>query len=137
MTSLCRILIYSALICAVGAQAQLAVTVSLPKIVGQKAVVKLAMKNNLADKVESARAVVFLLDDKGKMIGQSTKWVIGGTKQNPGLESGKETTFNFVVQNAKSIAATNLTAKITFSRIALESGKLADPIKQVRIEEHP
>lgn len=39
------------------ASAQLAVTVSPPKIVGQKAIVKLAMRNGLGEKVESARAV--------------------------------------------------------------------------------
>ena len=37
------------------ASAQLSVTVSPPKTVGQKAVVPLAMKNGLSDKVESAR----------------------------------------------------------------------------------
>jgi hypothetical protein len=79
-------LFLAVLFCAISLQAQLAVTVSPPKIVGQKTVVKLAMKNNLADKVESARAVCFLLDDQGTMVGQSTQWVIGGTKDRPALE---------------------------------------------------
>jgi len=119
------------------AQAQLAVTVSPPKITGQKAVVKLAMKNNLADKVESARAVCFLLDDQGKMVGQSTKWVIGGTKDRPALEPKNETTFNFVITSPDSsgFTTTNLTTKVSFSRVVLEGGKLADSIKDVQI--HP
>src|SRR5208282_2797312 len=116
------------------AQAQLAVTISPPKIVGQKAVVKLAMKNNLASKVESARAVCFLFDDKGKMIGQSTKWVIGGTKVRPALEPKIETTFNFVITNPQPFTTTNLTAKVSFSRVVLSDGKLADLKKDVQIQ---
>jgi hypothetical protein len=78
--------------------------------------------------------VVFLLDEQGKMIGQMTKWVIGGTKDKPGLEPDKETTFNFVVQSPKPLIPTNLTAKVTFNQLILQSGKLADPIKDVKIE---
>jgi len=122
------------LFCAVNLQAQLAVTVSPPKITGQKAVVKLAMKNNLADKVESARAVVFLLDDQGKMVGQFTRWVIGGTKDHPALEPKKETTFNFVITSPQPFTTTNLTAKVSFSRVVLEGGKLADPNKTVSLK---
>src|SRR5271166_5819643 len=78
-------------------QAQLAVTVLSPKITGQKAVVILAMTNHLAESVESARAVCFLLDDQGRMVGQSAKWVIGQNKV--GLEPKGGTTFNFVITN--------------------------------------
>ncbi len=53
---------------AITASAQLTVTVSLPKITGQKAIVQLKMKNNLTNKVESARAVCFLLDEQGQII---------------------------------------------------------------------
>jgi hypothetical protein len=120
-----RILVWFFL-CVLSAHAQLAVTISPPKIVGQKAVVKLAMKNNLADKVESARAVCFLLDDQGTMIGQSTQWVIGGTKDRPALEPKAETTFNFVITSPQPFTTTNLTAKVNFSRVVLDGGKLAD-----------
>ena len=74
------------LLCPLLATAQLAVTVSPPKVTGQKTVVTLAMKNNLTEKVESARAVIFLLNEQGAMVGQSTKWVIGGIKTRPALE---------------------------------------------------
>ena len=84
------------------------------------------MKNNLGSKVESARAVCFLLDEQGQMIGQSTKWVIGGTKDRPPLETKSETTFNFVVTSAQPWTTTNLTAKISFNRIILNGEKLAD-----------
>jgi hypothetical protein len=117
---------------ALTAQAQLAVTVSLPKLAGQKAVVQLKMKNNLGDAVQSARAVCFLLDDQGKMVGQSTKWVIGQNKTN--LEPKGETTFNFVITSPQPFTTTNLTAKVSFSRVVLDGGKLANAAKDVRIE---
>ena len=111
--------------------AQLAVTVSPPKVTGQKAVVQLKMKNGLGDAVKSARAVCFLLDDQGKMVGQSTKWVIG--QNHASLEPKGETTFNFVITNPQPFTTTNLTARVTFSRVVLEGGKLADATKQVSV----
>jgi hypothetical protein len=122
------------LVCAASAQAQLAVTVSPPKIAEQKAVVELKMKNSFAVNVESARAICFLLDDQGKMVGESTKWVIGGTKNRPALESKKETSFNFVITGNQPFVTTNLTAKVSFSRVVLEGEKLADPKTDVLIQ---
>lgn len=116
------------------AGAQFAATVSPPKVTGSKAVVKLGMKNGFTQKVESARAVVFLLDDQGKMVGQATRWVIGGTKDRPALEPGKETVFNFVVSFDKFITATNLTAKVSFNCLILDGGRLLDPVKNVVIK---
>lgn len=116
------------------ARAELIVNVSVPKVVGQKTVIKVELKNAFPEKIESARAAVFLLDERGKMVGQSTKWVIGGTKDSPALASGKETTFNFVLQPRQSIASTNLTAKVSFSQVTLEGGKQADINKAVQIQ---
>src|SRR5437899_1135462 len=73
---------------ALTAQAQLSVTVAPVKVIGQKAVVPLAMKNNLTEKVESARAVMFVLDEQGKAVGQATRWVIGGSQDKSGLAAG-------------------------------------------------
>jgi hypothetical protein len=116
------------------AQAQLAVTVSPPKITGNKAVVPLAMKNGLAEKIESARAVVFLLDERGKMIAQGTRWVIGGSEEKPGLTVGATNVFHFVITSDKPFVTTNLTAKVSFSRIVLAGGKLADANKDAQIQ---
>jgi len=102
---------------ALTAQAQLAVTVFPPKITGQKAIVQLTMTNNLAEKV----------------VGQSTKWVIGGTKDRPALEPKNETTFNFVITSSQPFTTTNLTANVSFSRVVLENGKLADVGKTVNV----
>jgi hypothetical protein len=121
------------LFCPLLTTAQLAVTVSPVKEAGSKAVIPLAMKNNFAEKVESARAVVFLLDDQGKVIGQSTKWVIGGTKERPPLEPTKEATYNFVIAASQPFTTTNLTAKVTFSRVVLAGGKLADASTAVSV----
>ena len=120
-------------LCALTAQAQLAVTVSPVKITGQKAIVPLAMTNHLAESIESARAVCFLLDDQGKMIGQSTKWVIGGTKDRPALPPKFGTTYNFVITSQQPFTTTNLTAQVSFSRVILADGKLADARKEVVI----
>jgi hypothetical protein len=116
------------------AHAQLVVTVSPPKITAQKAVVPLALKNNLSEKIESARAVVFLLDERGKIAGQVTRWVIGGSEDKPGLAPGATNAFHFVVTVDKPFTTTNLTAKVSFSRVVLEGGKLADAVKDVRIQ---
>ena len=67
------------------AEAKLEVKVSEPKTTGKKALIKLELKNTFTEKIESARAVVFLLDDQGKVVGQMTRWVIGGTKDKPAL----------------------------------------------------
>lgn len=115
------------------AQAQLSVALSPVKITGQKAVVPLALKNNLSEKIESARAVVFLLDEQGKAIGQpTTRWIIDGSKGG-GLTAGGTNVLNFVITGDKPFATTNITPKISFARIVLESGRLADPIKDVAV----
>ena len=106
------------------ASAQLALTVSPPKIIGQKALVKLAMSNGLPEKIESARAICFLLDDHGSMVGQSSKWVIAQNKTE--LAPGKTNTFNFVITSQLPFASTNLTAKISFSQVVLDGGKPVD-----------
>jgi hypothetical protein len=114
------------LLCPLLATAQLAVTVTPPKVVGQKAVVQLKMKNDLSEAVKSARAICFLLDEQGKMVGQSTKWVIGGTKDRLALQPKNGTTFNFVIPSPQQWTTTNLTAKVLFSPVVLDGGKLAD-----------
>jgi hypothetical protein len=122
------------LACALTAQAQLTVTVSPVKTTGQKAIVLLTMTNDLAESVESARAVCFLLDEQGKMAGQSTKWVVGGTKDRPALQPKSGTTFNFVITSPQPFITTNLTAQVSFSRLVLEGEKLANPKTDVQIQ---
>lgn len=109
----------------VAAHAQLAVTVSTPKVTGQKAIIELNLKNGLTNEVESARAICILFDEQGKMVGQSTKWVIGQNKKV--LEPNGEAKFNFVITSPQSILASNLTTKIIFSRVILDNEKLANP----------
>jgi hypothetical protein len=118
--------------CPMLASAHLAMTVSPPPITGQKAVVKVGMKNSFSEKIESARAAMFVTDPQGKMVGQTTQWVIGGTKAKPGLEPKKETTFNFVVSIGKG-GSTNVMARVLFNRVILAGGKEADPVKDATI----
>ncbi len=103
------------LLCPLLANAALVVT-EQPKITGSKAVVTLAMKNTFTEQIESARAAVFLLDEQGKMVGQSTKWVVGGGPNKPALTAGGTNVFHFVVQSEKPFTTTNLAAKVTFIR---------------------
>ena len=91
------------------------------------------MKNNLTNTVESARAHSVLLDEQGQMVGQTTKWVIGQNKTS--LEPKGETTFNFVIASPRPFVTSNLTAKVSFSRLVLEGGKLANPNENITIEQ--
>jgi hypothetical protein len=120
----------------VTANAQLAVTVSPPKITGSKAVVPLALKNTSPQKIESARAAVFLVDSQGKVLGQSTKWVIGGSPGTPGLNAGATNAFHFVIGADKPLLSTNLSVRVFFTRLVLEGGKLANPIKDIQITQN-
>lgn len=119
---------------AMTAQAQLSVTVSPPMVVGQKAIVPLAMRNGFNERIESARAVIFLLDEQGKMVGQGTRWVIGGSTDKPGLAAGATNTLHFVIASDKPFTTTNLSTKVNFSRVVMESGKIVDVTKSVHIE---
>ena len=114
-----------------GTYAQLAVTVSQPVVTGQKAVVELTMTNDLTNEVKSARAICLLLDEQGKMVGQSTKWVIGQNKKV--LEPNAEAKFNFVITTPQPLVSSNLTAKVMFSKVNLDNGKMADVRQVVQI----
>jgi hypothetical protein len=115
----------------VAAHGQLAVTVSPPKAIGQKMIVQLDMKNQLTNEIKSARAICLLLDDQGKMVGQTTKWVIGQNKKV--LEPNAEAKFNFVITTPQSLISSNLTAKVIFSRLTLDGGKAADVRRDVNV----
>jgi hypothetical protein len=120
------------LLAAATASAQLLVSVSPVKVAGSKAVVKLELRNTFAEKIESARATVFLMDEQGKMAGQATRWVIGGTSTN-GLPAGATNAFHFVITSDKPFTTTNLTPKVTFSRIVLDGDRLADLNRDVQV----
>jgi hypothetical protein len=109
----------------------LAVNVAAPKLLKDKAVVEITMKNNLTETIKSARAIAFLLDEQGQVIGQSSKWVIGGTKDLLPLQSNSETTFNFIISSSQPFSSTNVTAKVSFSRVVLDNGKSANLANQV------
>ncbi len=110
-------------------QAKIVVKMDEARRTGSKSLIKLKMKNAFKEKIESARAQIFLLDDEGKMVGQAAQWVIGGTKDKPPLAPDASTTFNFAIPTDKPFSKT----KITFTRIILEGGKLVDAAKNVEI----
>lgn len=102
----------------------LTVKVSPLKTIGQKTLVELTMTNSGTNRIEAARAVCFLLDQNGHMVGQSAKWVIGQNKTT--LEPNGHSQFNFVITAPHPLLSTNLTAKVSFNRLILEGGKPAD-----------
>jgi hypothetical protein len=122
------------MLCA-GANAQLTVTVLPPKVAGQKAAVPLGLKNDFAEAIQSARAVVFLFDEQGKVLGQDTRWIIGGSQGMTGLAAGATNVFHFVVAGQKPFLTTNLTTKVSITRLVLDGGKVVDPTKAVQIIE--
>jgi hypothetical protein len=113
--------------------AQLEVTILPVKVTGPKAIIPLAITNNLAETVQYTRAICFLMNEQGKMVGQSSKWVIGGTKDRMPLESKNGATFNFVITSPQPFTTTNLTAKVSFTRIVLADGQVADVNKTVKM----
>lgn len=121
------------LLSVMGAQSQLHVFQSSPKLTGQKALVKLALKNDLPNTVQSARAAVFVLNQKGEMLGEGARWVIGGDGKTNGLAPGATNQFFFVVNLVKPVTDTNVTARIHFNKLLLEGGKQGDVKKDVVI----
>jgi hypothetical protein len=117
------------LVCQFTANAELAITVLPVKMIGQKAIVPLTMKSTFTNKIDSARAQVFLFDAEGKVVGRGVNWVIGGAKDRPPLAPGGTNTYHFVIKTEKPFSE----ARVTFNRIVLEGGKLADPIKDVEV----
>ena len=133
MNNMKRILFLIAIIAALSCSrvfADLSVKVDLPKQIGKKVVLKMTMKNTFKEKLESARAQVFLMDNQGKVVGQAVRWVIGGTKDKPGLAPDAETIFNFVVETDKPFT----TNKLSFTRVILEGGKLVNVNETVKIQ---
>jgi len=122
-----------AMLWSVQTQAQLVVTTSPVKTEGNKAVVKLSFKNDLTNTVESARASVFLLNGES-VVGQGTRWVIGGTEDKPSLAPGATNSFFFVITSAKAFPNAHLSVKVTMNRVVLEGGRLAGATKDVQIK---
>src|SRR5215510_10929147 len=112
------------------AHAGLLLKVAGTKTYGQKTIVKMELQDTFTNAIESARAVVFLLDDKGQVVGQETRWIIGGSKDRPPLGPDSKTAFNFVLQSAKPFSK----SKIVVTRLVLAGRRLADSNKEVRVD---
>lgn len=106
------------------ALAELAVATTATQSIGNKAVVTLGLTNSFSDKIESARATVFLMDPAGKVIGQGTRWIIGGSPEKPGLDAKAGTVFHFVIETGKPFA----TNRVFVNRIVLSGGKVILPL---------
>jgi hypothetical protein len=112
------------------AKAELVIKTSEPKTYGKKTIIKMELHNTFSNKIQSVRAVVFLLDDKGKVVGQETRWIIGGTKDRLPLPADGKATYNFVVQYEKPFTR----SKVTITKLLFQNGGLGDLNRDVRIE---
>ena len=89
------------------------------------------MTNELTNEIKSARAICLLLDEHGKMVGQSTKWIIGQNKKL--LEPNDKAKFDFVITTPQPMISSNLTIKVIFSRVILAGGRAADVRQTVEV----
>jgi len=86
------------------------------KEVQGKTLVTLQVQNTMSSDVTGARAWVFLMDAKGKVVGNHSQWLITDETKNA-LKAGA--THEYTV----SVAATGATqAKVIFPRIVLADG---------------
>ena len=109
-------------------EAQLLVRYELPQITGDLAVVRISLQNKSKEDVEAARAVAFLINSEGKIIGQSTRWVIGGDVTTI-LHADTTNFFSFVIP-VEEKAGTNFSTRITFTRLVFAGGRVANPGKE-------
>ena len=113
------------------ARAALEVEVRKPDIYAQKTILKMELHNTFTNAIESARAVVFLMDDKGKVVAQQARWILGGERARPGLEPGSRSTFFFVIPTEKPFIGT----RVTVTRVILKGGKLANAVEEVKVDQ--
>lgn len=112
--------------------AELIVSVAPPIAVGDRTLVKLEMVNGFFETVKSARATCFLLNHEGKMVGQTSQWVIGGSNEKRSIKPGETNFFNIVI-GIPNQSSTNLAAKVIFTHLNLENGVKRDPLADVVI----
>lgn len=126
-TTLMVLLLFS---CVVSVRATLELTVGEPKTYTKLTVIKMDLHNSFADQIKAVEAVVFLMNDKGKVVGQKSRWILGGPDRRPPLDAGSSASFFFVVSNAQSFATT----KVLVTRIVFENGKLGNILRDVKIQ---
>ena len=119
------------LIAVIGTPAALVVKVAPAKLTGSKAVIGLDLENTYSQKIKSVRAAIFLFDDHGKVVGQETRWIIGGTQDKPALAPATQAKYDFVVTMTKPFTRSQLIV----TRIALDDGKMGDVLKDVQIQD--
>lgn len=115
------------------APAALVVQVAPPKSTGSKAIVKLELQNTYNEKIKSVRAVMFLVDDQGKVVGQTASWIIGGRKDKPALAPSAKAIYDFLVPADKPFTS----SRLIISRIIMEDGTLGNVQKDVQIQAAP
>ncbi|MEO0510250.1 MAG: hypothetical protein AAF065_10375 [Verrucomicrobiota bacterium] len=108
--------------------ANLEVSVSSLDASSNTSLVELEANNTFEQGIKDARVWVFLMDDGGKVVGNKAQWIIGGdSAAKEPLQPEKAQSFKLTVDTQSKPT----TAKVTFSRIILADGTIADPQKSV------
>jgi len=74
------------------------------------------LKNTYAQKIESAKATMFLMDAAGKVLSQKSGWVIGGATNRPSLAPDQQSKHYFVLPAGVTFRKANL----MLNRVVLE-----------------
>ena len=130
MKYLMKLLILGFCLIPILARATLEVNVAKPQVYTKMAVIKMELHNTFTNQIQSTQAVVFLMDDAGKVVGQKSRWIFGGPEKRPGLEPDSRTSFFFVIPEEKPFAK----AKVLVTRIIFDDGKTANPVRDVKIQ---
>ena len=96
--------------------AALTIDVAEPKVTGQKAVIEVDLKNTYTQKIESAKATMFLMDAAGKVLSQKSGWMIGGSTNRPPLAPDHQSKYYFVLPAGETFSK----AKLMLNRVVLE-----------------
>jgi hypothetical protein len=92
--------------------------------------IRLVMVNTYTNTIQSARVALFFVDEKGSVVGQDTRWVIGGTKDRPPLPSQGTATYFVTIPTDKPFQKVD----VIVTRIVLEGGQIIDAGNGFKLE---
>ena len=72
-------------------------------------------EEHLSQKIESAKATMFLMDAGGKVLSQKTGWMIGGATNRPPLAPDHQSKYYFVLPAGETFSK----AKLMLNRVVL------------------
>lgn len=100
-----------------------------------KAILSIKARNSFDQDIQNARIWVFAMNDKGEVVGQKAQWLHDSETSEDAnwLDTEGETEFKLTVDTKAKATQT----KVTFSRIIMADGSLADVQKAVKPWKEP